>query len=40
MDPVSVTVGAAVAALVTKAAEKGGEQLADASEAAVGRLVG
>ena len=40
VDPVSVTVGAAVAALMTKAAETGGEQLADASKAAVGRLVG
>ena len=40
MEPVSLTVGAVVAALVTKAAEKGGENLADAARAAVGRLVG
>ena len=40
MEPVSLTVGAMVAALLTKAAEKGGENLADAAKAAVGRLVG
>ena len=37
VEPVSV--GLVVAALVTKAAEKGGENLADAAKAAVGRLV-
>jgi len=40
VEPVSLTVGAVVAALVTKAAEKGGENLADAARAAVGRLIG
>ena len=35
-----MTVGAVVAALLTKAAEKGGENLADAAKAAIGRLVG
>ena len=40
VEPVSLTVGAVVAAMVTKAAEKGGENLADAAKAAVGRLVG
>ena len=40
VEPVSLTVGAVVAALLTKAAEKGGENLADAAKAAVGRLVG
>jgi hypothetical protein len=40
VEPVSLTVGALVAALLTKAAEKGGENLADAAKAAVGRLVG
>ena len=40
VEPVSLTVGGVVAALVTKAAEKGGENLADAAKAAVGRLVG
>jgi hypothetical protein len=40
VEPMSLTVGAVVAALVTKAAEKGGENLADAAKAAVGRLVG
>lgn len=39
VEPVSLTVGAVVAALVTKAAEKGGEGLADMAKAAVGRLV-
>ena len=40
MEPVSLTVGALVVALLTKAAEKGGESLADGARAAVGRLVG
>ena len=40
MEPVSLTVGALVVALLTKAAEKSGESLADAAKAAVGRLVG
>jgi len=40
VEPVSLTVGALVVALLTKAAEKGGENLADAAKAAVGRLVG
>lgn len=40
VEPVSLTVGAVVAALVTKAADKGGENLADAAKEAVGRLVG
>ena len=40
MEPVSLTLGAVVAALLTKAAEKSGENLADAAKAAVGRLVG
>ena len=40
VEPVSLTVGAVVAALVTKAAEKGGENLADAAKTAVSRLVG
>jgi hypothetical protein len=39
VEPVSLTVGALVAALLTKAAEKGGENLAVAAKAAVGRLV-
>ena len=39
VEPMSLTVGSVVAALVTKAAEKGGENLADAAKAAVGRLV-
>jgi hypothetical protein len=39
-EPVSLTLGAVVAALLTKAAEKGGENLADAAKAAVGRLIG
>jgi hypothetical protein len=39
VEPVSLTVGAVVAALLTKAAEKSGENLADAAKAAVGRLV-
>jgi len=39
VEPVSLTVGAVVAALMTKAAEKGGENLADAAKAAIGRLV-
>ena len=40
VEPMSLTVGSVVAALVTKAAEKGGENLADAAKAALGRLVG
>lgn len=40
VEPVSLTVGAVVATLLTKAAEKSGENLADAAKAAVGRLVG
>jgi len=40
VEPVSLTVGAVVAALLTKAAEKGGEDLADAAKAAVSRVVG
>lgn len=40
VEPVSLTLGAVVAALLTKAAEKGGENLADGAKAAVGRLVG
>ena len=40
VEPVSLTVGALVAALLTKAAEKSGEDLADAAKAAVSRLVG
>ena len=40
VEPVSLTVGALVAALLTKAAEKGGENLADAAKTAVSRLVG
>ena len=40
VEPVSLTVGALVATLLTKAAEKGGENLADAAKAAVSRLVG
>ena len=39
VEPVSLTVGAVVAALLTKAAEKGGENLADAAKTAVGRLI-
>lgn len=39
MDPVSLTVGGVVAALVLKAADKTGEQLAGSGLAAVGRLV-
>ena len=37
-EPVSLTVGAVVATLLTKAAEKSGENLADAAKAAVSRL--
>jgi hypothetical protein len=40
VEPVSLTVGVLAAALLTKAAEKGGENLADAAKAAVGRLAG
>src|SRR6478609_6582576 len=40
VEPVSLTVGALVAALLTKAAEKSGENLADAAKSAVSRLVG
>ena len=39
MEPVSLTVGAVVAALLTKAAEKGGENLADAAKASLARLL-
>jgi hypothetical protein len=39
VDPVSLTVGGVVAALVLKAADKTGEQLAGSGLAAVGRLV-
>ena len=39
MEPVSLTVGAIVAALVTKAVDKTGEQLAGNALEAVGRLV-
>ena len=40
VEPVSLTVGALVATLLTKAAEKSGENLIAAGKAAVGRLVG
>ena len=40
VEPVSLTVGALVATLLTKAAERGGESLSDAAKAAVSRLVG
>lgn len=40
MDPVTVTLGVAAAALVVKAAEKAGEKLVDASTASLDRLVG
>jgi len=40
VEPVSLTLGAVVAALLTKAAEKGGENLADAAKASLGRLLG
>ena len=40
VEPVSLTVGAVVAALLTKAAEASGENLADAAKAAVRRVVG
>lgn len=40
MEPVSLTVGAVVAAMLTKAAETSGENLAEAAKAAVGRVVG
>ncbi len=40
MDPVSLSVGAVVAAVVAKATDKGAGALVDAGAAAVGRLVG
>jgi hypothetical protein len=40
VEPVSLTVGAIVAALVVKAAEKGGEQLAEGAGSVLGRVVG
>jgi hypothetical protein len=40
VEPVSLTVGALVATLLTMAAEKGGGNLADTAKTAVGRLVG
>lgn len=40
VQPVLLTLGAVVAALLTKAAEKGGENLADAAKASLGRLLG
>jgi hypothetical protein len=40
VEPVSLTVGAVVAALVVKAAEKGGEELAEGASSVLGRLVG
>jgi hypothetical protein len=40
VEPVSLTVGAVVAALVMKAAEKGGEELAEGASSVVGRVVG
>lgn len=39
MEPVSLTIGAVVAALVVKAAEKAGEQATQSGWAAVGELV-
>lgn len=39
MEPVSLSVGAVVAAIVLKGAEKAGEQVAESGLAAVGRLV-
>ncbi len=39
MEPVSLTVGAVVAALVLKGAEKTGEKVTDGGLAAIGRLV-
>jgi hypothetical protein len=40
VEPVSLTVGAVVAALVMKAAEKGGEELAEGASSVLGRVVG
>ena len=40
VEPVALTVGALVATLLTKAAERGGENLADSARAAVSRLIG
>jgi hypothetical protein len=40
VEPVSLTVGAVVAALVVRAAEKGGEELAEGASSVVGRVVG
>jgi hypothetical protein len=39
VEPVSLTVGAVVAALVMKAAEKGGEELAEGASSVLGRMV-
>ena len=39
VDPVSMTVGAVVAALVTRAAEKAGDNLADGATSSLGKLV-
>jgi len=40
VEPVSLTLGAVVAAFLTKAAEKGGVNLADTAKASLGRLLG
>jgi hypothetical protein len=40
VEPVSLTVGAVVAALVMKAAEKGGEDLAEGASSVLGRVGG
>jgi len=39
VEPVSLTLGAVVATLLTKAAEKSGENLADAAKESLGRLL-
>ena len=40
VDPVSLTVGAVIAALVSKAAEQGGVEVAEGASSGLGRLVG